>query len=390
MIGLLMKTFNRARPRPVKNHKLQVIIVAGFLGAGKTTFITKLLKEINDPEHTLIIENDFGAISFDSIRLQEDGLQVNSLVSGCICCNLIEDFEAELRKAIHNESISYLIIEPSGVSKLSDIVDLCQKPDVKSHINMISICTIVDASNTMTYAKNFGEFFEDQIRHGQQIFMSHTENHTELTNTLKTIQKFNIIAPIYLLNWDDVSLFHYIKQHPREEISRIVDEHRSHLDDIHHIMDYEENEHSPLHQYEHNKLIDAYHHQTTHHDHPIHEKNCIHEHKESSHNHHSDIPFNSFLLEYTDVLSVDEWRHILDECLHRDVDNKIIRIKGVLPTTEGPYEVQYNNHSLTLIRSTLNALPLTIIGNFESTSEFHQIFNHHGFSPLEVLHKEYS
>lgn len=409
MTGLLMKTFKRVRPRttPSPSHRIKVIIVAGFLGAGKTTFITKLLKEINDPKHTLIIENDFGQISFDAEHLREIGIRVNSLVSGCICCSMIEDFEKELLRALKNKDLSYLIIEPSGVSKLSEIIKICSKADIKPHIDMVSVCTIVDASKANLYAQNFGNFFHDQIRYAQQIFISHVNPEDPLTHTLEDIQKANVIAPIYILNWEDVSLLDYITQHPREEIAKIVGHHKSILDDsMYHIMDCTQKRLVPLHQYKENPKVKEYEEQL--------KKNILaaKEQEEkglssmsetslkltSSPQTESDIldcesslaQFHSFCLDYTEILTAEEWKKVIQECLDRDINHKVLRIKGVLPTPNNHYEVQYNGNFITMKCTSLKVMPLTIIADVADHNEFYSIFKHKSIIPITEKMKDYS
>ncbi|EHM42659.1 GTP-binding protein [Anaeroglobus geminatus] len=163
---------------------IPVYIVSGFLGSGKTTFIQHLLGQMRDTGKVMVIENDFGEVSFDSALLKKQGIRFEELASGCICCTLAGDFKKSLHKVLQEASTDCIIIEPSGVAKLSDIIAVCQDKELTGAIRLVRAVTVVDAQAGYMYAENFGEFFIDQIRCGQDIFLSHAgenEDDTRMT-----------------------------------------------------------------------------------------------------------------------------------------------------------------------------------------------------------------
>lgn len=181
----------------------EIHIVSGFLGAGKTTFIQKLLDEAFQDQKTVLIENDFGAVNIDAALLRAGGITVREINAGCICCSLAGDFIASLREVAERFHPDIIVIEPSGVSKLSDIVKSCRDSGVG---RIASQTAIVDVKRCRTYLENFGEFFEDQIRHAGVIVLSRCTDHPDkIPGAKEIIAQINADAPIFAENWSELN-----------------------------------------------------------------------------------------------------------------------------------------------------------------------------------------
>lgn len=182
--------------------KLPILIISGFLGAGKTTCIKNLLKSINPKKKVLLIENDFGEVNVDSAIFDKSKIEIRELTSGCICCNLAGDFSSELRSIVNTYDIDLIIIEPSGVGKLSEIKASCQKGILNDLLEVINTVTIVDATRAMLYINNFGEFFKDQVQEASLILLSHNDLPNEnINSTIAKLREFNSCAPIINDDW---------------------------------------------------------------------------------------------------------------------------------------------------------------------------------------------
>ena len=186
MMNLISRAFTRSKQN-LSSHKVKVYVVSGFLGAGKTTFIQQLIQELPDPTRVLILENDFGQVNLDGAILREKGYTVRELTSGCICCSLAGDFRRALVDILDTQDVDYIIIEPSGVSQLSDILAICKDSSIAKRIELTGCVSIVDAMRAPMYYKNFGVFFKDQIAYSSQVFISHQEDEDLLQNTLEII-----------------------------------------------------------------------------------------------------------------------------------------------------------------------------------------------------------
>lgn len=187
--------------------RIPVMIVSGFLGSGKTTFIQKFLSTMPDNKQVMVIENDFGAVSFDAQILASGTVEVQELKQGCICCSLAGDFEKALVQALDLSTVDYVIIEPSGVGKLSDILKVCKNPQLVDKIDIQHIITVVDAKRASLYARNFGDFFVDQITNARQAVITHAEDDIALysANIKALWQEYNLSTPWQLINWDTVA-----------------------------------------------------------------------------------------------------------------------------------------------------------------------------------------
>ena len=184
----------------------KVDIFSGFLGAGKTTLIKKLIAEGYDTKNIVLIENEFGEIGVDTGFLRESGIKINEMVAGCICCTLVGDFGKALNEVIEQYDPDRILIEPSGVGKLSDVIIAVQ--DLKNDkIELNGFTTVVDAKRYKMYMENFGEFFANQVEHASSIFLSHQQgmSSAELDDVVKDIRTLNKTAQIVTTDWDQLS-----------------------------------------------------------------------------------------------------------------------------------------------------------------------------------------
>ena len=184
----------------------KVDIISGFLGAGKTTLISKLLKEALKGEQVVLIENEFGEIGIDGGFLKDSGVEIREMNSGCICCSLVGDFGTSLKEVVDKYHPDRIVIEPSGVGKLSDVIKAVKDLHIENEIRLNSASTVADASKVKVYMKNFGEFFNNQIEHAGTIILSRTQNISEekLKKAIELIREVNAEAHIITTPWDDL------------------------------------------------------------------------------------------------------------------------------------------------------------------------------------------
>ena len=344
----------------------KIDIISGFLGAGKTTLIKKLIKETFKDEKVVLIENEFGEIGIDGGFLKEAGIQVNELNSGCICCSLVGDFGKALKQVVEQYSPDRIIIEPSGVGKLSDVIKAVQNAAKYVDLTLNSATTVADVSKTKMYIKNFGEFFLNQIEAAGTIVLSRTQNVDEakLLEVVNMIKEKNSEARIITTPWDDIS----------GQVILDAIEHSSKVEDImnnfkleeHHHDDEDEEEHEHHHHHHHHDEDECddpecechhhhhdddeeeheHHHHHHHHDedecddpecechhHHHHDDEEEHEHHHHHHHHHADEVFTSWGKETAAKYDEDELKTILDKLSQID-DNPygiILRAKGIVP-----------------------------------------------------------
>ena len=303
----------------------KIDIFSGFLGAGKTTLIKKLIKEAYKGEKLVLIENEFGTIGIDGEFLKESGVQINELNSGCICCSLVGDFSEALKKVLADFTPDRIIIEPSGVGKLSDVIKAVK--GVEADIEINGLATVADANKCKMYIKNFGEFFNDQIENAGCIVLSHTDNISDekLQNTLELIKEHNEKAVIITTPWDKLSgseiLLAIEKKDSLEEDLKELEHHHHH---------YRHDEECCCHDHEHHHHHDE---ECCCHDHEHHhhhdEECCCHDH-EHHHNHHADDVFTSWGMETAKKYTKDEILNILKELEIEEKYGIILRAKGIV------------------------------------------------------------
>jgi len=308
----------------------KIDVISGFLGAGKTTLIKKLLSEALKGQDTVLIENEFGEIGVDGGFLKEAGIEIKEMNSGCICCSLVGDFGTSLHEVIDKYHPGRIIIEPSGVGKLSDVMKAIADANLGDDIVLNSAVAVVDASKAKMYIKNFGEFFNNQIEHAGTIVLSRTQDISEekLAKALELIREHNAKATIITTPWDQLEgqaileTFEGAKDLEKELMEQVDHDHE------HHHHDHDE-ECGCGHHHDHD-------HEHHHHDHG---EGCTcgcHDH-DGHHHHHADEVFTSWGRETAKKFTVDEINAALDAVEDDKTYGMILRAKGMVPATDGTW-----------------------------------------------------
>mgnify|MGYP004616892467 FL=1 len=332
---------------------VKIDIISGFLGAGKTTLIKKLLKDGFQGEQVVLIENEFGEIGIDGGFLKEAGIQIREMNSGCICCSLVGDFGTCLKEVVTKYNPDRILIEPSGVGKLSDVIKGVQGVQDEVDIKLNSYTTVVDAKKCKMYMKNFGEFFDNQIQYAGAIIMSRTDIATEkkVQESLELLRSLNKDAAIIttpIENLDGKKLVE-VMEHPvsleQEMLEEEHEHHHHHHDDEcgcghdhdheehehHHHHDHDEHEH---HHHDHDGACGCGHdHDHEHHHHHDGECGCGHDH----HHHHADEVFTSWGRETIKKFTREGLEKILEALSESDKYGIILRAKGMLPAEDGTW-----------------------------------------------------
>ncbi len=300
----------------------KVDIISGFLGAGKTTLIKKLIEEGFNGEKLVLIENEFGEIGIDGGFLKDAGVQINEMNSGCICCSLVGDFGEALKKVIEEYNPDRIIIEPSGVGKLSDVIKAVKDVAEEVDIELNSYVTVVDTLKCKMYIKNFGEFFNNQIENASTIILSRTAKQAQdkLEATVKLIREHNEAATIITTDWNEIDGKQIISamEHTSSLMDEMLDEHHHHEHDGECCCGHEHDEHD--------------HH---HHEHDG-ECCCGHDHHEHGH-HHADDVFTSWGVETAKKYTTANMSAILDKLANTDEYGMVLRAKGIVPNEDGTW-----------------------------------------------------
>ncbi len=337
-------------------------VFSGFLGAGKTTLIQKLIQDVYKNEKTVIIENEFGEIGIDGGFLEAAGIEVREINSGCICCSLQGDFEESLKMVVETYHPDRIVIEPSGVGKLSDVLKAIEKVE---DLQINSACTVVDAARAKVYARNFGEFFNDQIASAGCVILSRTQKVSDekLQQAVEIVKGINPKARIVTTPWDDLTGKAILKV--MEGTVSIMDEHHHHDHCECGCHDHEHHHHDEhcecgCHDHEHHHHDEhcecgchdhEHHHHDEHcecschdHEHHHHDEHCEcgchdHEHHHDEHcecgchghhHHHADEVFTSVGFETIRKFSKEELEQLLSH-----LDEHILRAKGIVQNVEG-------------------------------------------------------
>ena len=366
----------------------KIDIFSGFLGAGKTTLIKKLIKEAYTEEKVVLIENEFGEIGIDGGFLQDAGIEITEMNSGCICCSLVGDFTKALEKVLEDYDPDRIIIEPSGVGKLSDIIKAVQKLDSPNAV-LNCFTTVADAGKCKMYAKNFGEFYNDQISHASAIFLSHTDKASDhkVADAVALLRELNsdaviITTPADKLHGKEILAAMEKKDTLEDALAKLEEEmheHHHHHHHEHHHHDHDEHCECGCHDHEHHHHDHDEHcecgchdHEHHHHDHDEHcecgchdhehhhhdhDEHCecgCHDHEhhhhdhdhdehcecgchdhDHHHHHHADEVFASVGVETTKKFTVHEIEHVLE---HFDEDGElgaVLRAKGIVEAADG-------------------------------------------------------
>ena len=324
-------------------------IFSGFLGAGKTTLIKKLIKESFAGQKVVLIENEFGEIGIDGGFLKESGIQINELNAGCICCSLVGDFRAALQQVVEQYHPDRIVIEPSGVGKLSDVTRAVEGVAEHLDVQLSSFVTVADVNKVKMYMKNFGEFYDDQISHASCIILSRTQNATEekIAAAVAMLREKNPTATIVTTAWDALTGEQILKAMSTKDDFKAEliamaakaneehaheDEEEEHEHHHHHDHDDDHDEHCCCgHHHDHDDDDDdedehEHHH---HHDHDDHDEHCCCGHHHHHHDHDADEVFTSWGVETAKKFSKADIEHALTEL---DTGNygMILRSKGIV------------------------------------------------------------
>ena len=295
----------------------KIDIISGFLGAGKTTLINRLIREAYCGEKMVLIENEFGQIGIDGGFLQESGVQISEMNSGCICCSLVGDFSAALKQVVHEYHPDRILIEPSGVGKLSDVTRAVLAADIEDAV-LNSAVVVVDVNKCKMYMKNFGEFFNDQIENAKCILFSHTDKTTpqKLEEALALVRQHNATATVVTTPADKLDMATLLPA--LEQVSTLAH-------DLHEMMEEHEEE-CP---------ICGHHHGHEHHHHEHDHECCEHEHHH--HHHHADEVFTSWGRETVKKYTHEEIEAILAQLADEERFGIILRAKGFVESPDGTW-----------------------------------------------------
>ncbi len=325
----------------------KIDIFSGFLGAGKTTLIKKLIKEAYVGEKLVLIENEFGEIGIDGGFLEEAGMNITEMNSGCICCSLVGDFSAALKKVAAEYAPDRIVIEPSGVGKLSDVIKAVSQAGLEN-AELNAFCAVVDAGKCKTYLKNFGEFFADQVENASCIVLSHTQKTSEekLAVAVELLKEKNPTAMLVTADWNDLCGKEILaamerKNSLQSEMESL--EHEVHHEHHHHHDHDGEcccHEHHEHHHHDHDEECCCHeHHEHHHHDHD--EECCCHEHHEHHHHHHADEVFTSWGLETTRKFTKEKILSALEALQNEEKYGTVLRAKGIVAGENGWLHFDY-------------------------------------------------
>ena len=310
----------------------KIDIFSGFLGAGKTTLIKKLIKEAYAGEKLVLIENEFGEIGIDGGFLQDAGIKINELNSGCICCSLVGDFAKALNKVYNEYHPDRILIEPSGVGKLSDVIRAVESAHLKD-CKINTFTAVVDAAKCRMYMKNFGEFFNDQIETAACIVFSHADvtDAEKLANAVNLVREHNANATVVTTPWNQLDGKEILSamehsQTLESELKKLSEEHEHH----HHDEDGECCRHG--HHHDEDEEHEHHHHheegECCHHD---------HDHDHAHHHHHADEVFTSFGVETSKSFTESGLKGMLSSLSDADKYGVILRAKGIVPCDDGSW-----------------------------------------------------
>ena len=347
----------------------KIDIFSGFLGAGKTTLIQKLIREAYQGEKLVLIENEFGEIGIDGGFLQDAGIEITEMNSGCICCSLVGDFGRALRQVMEQYHPDRILIEPSGVGKLSDVIRAVKNLEMNDAV-LNGFTTVADATKCKMYMKNFGEFFNDQIEHASSIVLSRTAGMKDekLRDVVALLREHNQVASIITTPWEELTGKQILetmeqKNTLQAELAQLAAETAAqaeeedddddcccghdHDHEHHHHHDHE-HEHCCGHDHDGHDHDDHEHDEHEHHHHHDHEHDhehdhddhcCCghdHDHEHHHHHHHADEVFTSWGVETTEKYTLDEIEDILGQ-LNGGIFGAVLRAKGIVAGKDGQW-----------------------------------------------------
>ena len=305
---------------------IPVYIISGFLGSGKTTLIQSLLNR-TDVSKVAVIENDFGEVSFDAAVLKRQGVRLEELPSGCICCTLVGNFKESLRTVLKDGSAELIVIEPSGVAKLSDIKALCESAEFAGNIGPLVTVTVVDGSMAVMYAENFGEFFVDQLREGQVIVVNRMDDKADEKELRQLLQRENEKAQI---------LFEIPEDFDFASFAALVAGIKTHGHLCTCGCGHDE------------------------HDHHCHE--------------HEEVPFQTLTIKVNACRTEAEWEETLKRSL--EAEPNILRVKGIVKVPSGYATVQYSGHHIDISGTVEADTVMTFIGTSLSEEDLRPLWSY--------------
>ena len=334
----------------------RIDIISGFLGAGKTTLIKKLLGDALKGQQVVLIENEFGEIGIDGGFLKDAGIEIREMNSGCICCSLVGDFGAALKDVITKYHPDRIIIEPSGVGKLSDVIKAVDGVEKEAGVALNSATTVVDVMKCKMYLRNFGEFFENQVKSAGTIILSRTDkaDTEKVEAAVKMLRELNpeahiITTPVEVLGGKKVldtmegaiinlaqveEEEHHHHHHDHDECCCGHDHDEEHE---HHHHDHDEDEHEHHHHDHDGECCCGHDHDEEHEHHHDHEHEHHHDHEHDHHHHHADDVFTSWGTETPKKYEKAELDSILKKLSESEDYGKVLRSKGMLPCTDGTW-----------------------------------------------------
>ena len=332
---------------------IKVDIFSGFLGAGKTTLIKKLIAEAYGDEKIVLIENEFGEIGVDSGFLKDSGIEINEMNAGCICCTLVGDFAKALAEVAEKYNPDRILIEPSGVGKLSDVIIAVQDSHIEE-LQLNSFTTVVDAKRCKAMMMSFGEFYENQVENASSVVLSHQAGLSEekLAEVIGMIREHNSTCSIVTTDWDKIDGSKILKvmednktmsaelEHLREEAHRELEHHHHHDHDEECCCGHEhEHEHHHHHDHDHDhddECCCGHDHEHEHHHHHGHDHHdgCCCGHDHDHHHHHADEVFDEMACHTAVKYSKEQMAEILDSL---DECGEVLRAKGIVETPDGSW-----------------------------------------------------
>ena len=342
----------------------KIDIISGFLGAGKTTFIKKMIDEVFKGEKIVLIENEFGEVGIDGGFLKDAGIEITEMNSGCICCSLVGDFGKNLHEVIDKYHPDRILIEPSGVGKLSDVMKSVVDVEKEEDVKLNGLITVVNALKASKQMKAFGEFFNNQIEYATTVVLSRSQNATpeQLELCVKQIQSLNGKAAIITTPWENIKgeqILKVVEGQDSLEMKLMAEEHAHHHDHDHH-HDHEEHHHDHEHHHEHGEDCtcgchhhdhdhEEHHHEHEHHhDHEEHHHDHEHHHEHGEnctcgchdhdhHHHHADEVFTSWGKETPHKFSRERIEEILKIFCETEDYGTILRAKGMVEDVNGSW-----------------------------------------------------
>lgn len=338
----------------------KIDVYSGFLGAGKTTLIKKLIKEAYAGEKVVLIENEFGEIGVDGGFLKDSGVNITEMNSGCICCSLVGDFAKALKQVEEQYAPDRIIIEPSGVGKLSDVIRAVERANVENSV-LNAFCAVVDANKCKMYMKNFGEFFIDQVKNASCVVLSHTTGMSEkkLHACIEALKAVNPDANYVTAEWDKLNGKTILAAMEKKdsldaELKKLAEEY-DHEHEHHHHDDDDDDDDCCCHDHEHEHHHDDdddddccchdHEHEHHHHDDDDDDDCCCHdhehEHEHHHHHHHADEVFTSWGLETAHKFTGEELKNALQALQNEEKYGTVLRAKGIVDGGEHWWHFDY-------------------------------------------------